>query len=209
MMISPGFASFVLSSDIDQRGWAFLNKNESEFVIVVIAVSPKPEFSQQFCPDCSFITQTSLRPSGLFFLNVEAPWSPKTEKAPVSESRGYCLNVSAPFICDWKSFLHSYSNDFTYLGLLKAMLDEIHSMFPTDRREESSLFARATVDLNLVPLNICGRVCVWSETDPRTRICVVCVLRPNHSASLPPFNFSKLFSATTIHYRFALQLECP
>jgi len=143
------------------------------------------------------------------FLNVEAPWSPKTEKAPVSESRGYCLNVSAPFICDWKSFLHSYSNDFTYLGLLKAMLDEIHSMFPTDRREESSLFARATVDLNLVPLNICGRVCVWSETDPRTRICVVCVLRPNHSASLPPFNFSKLFSATTIHYRFALQLECP
>ena len=66
----------------------------------------------------------------------------------MSESLGYCLNVSAPFICDWKSFLHSYSNDFPYLGLLKTMLDEIHSMFPTDRREERCLFARATVNLN-------------------------------------------------------------
>lgn len=69
----------------------------------------------------------------------------------MSEARGYCLNVSALFNCDWKSFLHSYSNDFSLLGLLKTLLDEIHLMFPTDRRAASCLFVR--MDLNLVPLD--------------------------------------------------------
>ena len=35
---------------INGGGGAFLTTNDSEFVIVVITVSPKPEFSQQFCP---------------------------------------------------------------------------------------------------------------------------------------------------------------
>ena len=43
MLISRGFTSFVLSSNIDRGdGGAFLSTIEGVFVIVVIAVSPKP-----------------------------------------------------------------------------------------------------------------------------------------------------------------------
>jgi len=37
-------------TDCQLWGWGEGGKNESDFVIVVTAVSPKPEFSQQFCP---------------------------------------------------------------------------------------------------------------------------------------------------------------
>ena len=69
MLISP---SFLLSSNIDQGEWgAFLNKNESEFVIDVIAVSPKPEFSQQFCPRLLIEMPTNeFEPALFFFLMI-------------------------------------------------------------------------------------------------------------------------------------------